>query len=125
MSMSVDEYVNAYRLLCSQLMIASDDFDEKNVQRHNRAMQRLIALQESMKEDGINTVEIYARLLNDEDIGVRQNAAIDCLLDLHIHTKQSLKILRWIGRHGDVAQKADVKRALLIWKGKLRPDEPF
>ena len=77
-----------------------------------------------MNTDSQLTESVYSLLLNCEDIYVQQSAATDCLL-LKIHIDASVKILKKVSRSRNRMLSMEAKRALLIWKGKIGPYDPF
>ena len=120
----VDDYVNEYVKLCSQLCKKEEDYTKENILLHNKAMKRLIKLKEKMYLDSQITSDVYDKLLCSNDPYIKQDAATECL-SLRIHTDASLAILKEIVRSGERMSAMSAKRTLLIWEGKLDPDSPF
>ena len=124
MNTKIANYADEYIVLCSQLCQKAEDYTKEKVAEHNRAMKKLSKLKNDMYKDLRLTESVYSTLLSNEDAYVQQTAATDCLL-LNIHVGTSVKILKKVYRCGDRMSAMGAKRTLLIWEGKLSPDEPF
>ena len=124
MKSNTNNYVDKYIMLCSQLCKTVEDYTNKKVAKHNRAVKKLIKLKEQMYADDELTEKVYKILLSYEDTHVQQSAATDCLR-LNIYTYTSVKILKSIIQNGDRMSAMGAERTLLIWEGKLSPDKPF
>ena len=124
MNSDLNNYINEYIILCSQLCKHAGDYTKENVARHNNAMKKLCTLKEQLYVDPQLTESVYSALLKSEDTHVQQSAATDCL-SLNILINDSVKILRKISRCGNKMSALTAKRALLIHEGKLSPNDPF
>ena len=125
MEYNVESYIEKYVLLCSKMCKKPDDYlDKKNVKKHNEAMKSLNKLTEELYKNTQLSCEVYYVLLNCEDDYVKMCAAADCL-KLEIYVKDALKILKRISRSKDKMASMSAERILLVYKGKLAPDEPF
>lgn len=124
MELTINNCVDEYVLLCSQLCKNEEDYTKEKVSKHNAAMRKLNKLKKNMNTDSQLTESVYSLLLNCEDIYVQQSAATDCLL-LKIHIDTSVKILKKVSRSRNRMLSMEAKRALLIWKGKIGPYDPF
>jgi len=120
----VDHYVDEYIMLCAQMCKKAEDYTKEKVAVHNKAVQKMHTLQENMRVDPQFAERVYSVLLNSDDAYVQQSAATACLFS-NIHIRTAVKILKRIRRRGDRMSAMAAKRNLLIWKGKLSPDEPF
>ena len=116
----IDEYVE----LCSHMCKTADDYTPEKVAENNKVMRRKNELIHSFYTSEVIAKEVYGKLLDHPDAFVRQCAATDCLFQV-IHVERALRILKDIRRHGDRMSAMAAKRTILVWKGKLNPDEPF
>ena len=121
---NVRSFVDEYILLCTQLCKKADDYTKENVAKHNKAMKKLNVLRKEMYNDIQFAERVYKALLYHPEVYVQQSAATDCLR-LNIHTNDSVKILKNICKQGDRMSSMSAKRTLLIWEGKLNPNDPF
>ena len=120
----MQDYVQTYVNLCSLLCKEPEDYSPENVIVHNQAMKELLRLTESLQKDMLLALDVYAALLEHEDIYVRHAAATDCL-SLNIHIKRAVRVLKIICWTGSKSSKMAAKRVLKIWRKKLTPDQPF
>lgn len=126
MNAKADSYAKEYIMLCSQLCKKAEDYTKIKVRKHNKAIDKLNQIREEMSKDQELTEEVYRILLGCEDSYVQKSAASDCLrLNIHVHTKIALKIIKKTIRHGDRMAAMGATRTLKIWKGKLDPNDPF
>lgn len=118
------KFVERYVSLCSLLCKNESDYTKQKVKIHNKAMAELRSLVDEISADMYLADNIYGKLLHCEESFVQQSAATDCL-SLKIHTKQAVKILKRISKYGNRMDAMAAKRTLLIWGGKLDPNDPF
>ena len=124
MNKELSKFVDEYIALCGQLCQKAEDYTRENVATHNRAVKKLNSLKERAHADLNFAEKMYHALLTHNDMYVRQDAATECLfLDIHVAT--SLEILKKISRGKERMAAMGAKRTLLIWKGKLNPNDPF
>lgn len=124
MNNDLNEFVDEYIALCGQLCKKAEDYTRENVVTHNRAIKKLNALKDRAHADRYFAETMYHALLSQNDMYVRQDAATECLL-LNIHISTSLEILKEISQGRDKTAALVAKRTLLIWEGKLNPNDPF
>ena len=121
---TADRFVDEYIHLCSELCKDADEYTKERVRRHNQAMRQLIALKTEISKEADAAPDVYSVLLNHPDPFIQQCAATDCL-ELNIHVKQSVRLLKRIARSRNKMRAMPAKRTLLIWKGKKDPSAPF
>lgn len=124
MNNELSKIIEKYIFLCSQMCKCADDYTKEKVAKHNKAMKALIQLKKKLHADANLTEQVYAVLLKSKDIYVRQSAATECL-SLNIYTEESAKILKEICLQGNRMAAMGARRTLLIWEGKLDPNDPF
>ena len=124
MKLIINDCVEEYIMLCSQLCKKAEDYTKEKVARHNVAMKKLNKLKKNMYMVPELAENVYRVLLNCEESYVQQTAATDCLM-INIHVDASVKILKRISSCGDRMSAMGAKRTLLIWEGKLSPSDPF
>lgn len=124
MKLTIDNCVDKYVILCSQLCKTEEDYTKEKVSKHNIAMRKINKLKKSMYANPQLAEGVYGILLKCEDIYIQQTAATDCLL-LKIHIDESIKILKRISKCSNRMLSMGAKRTLLIWEGKLNPYDPY
>lgn len=116
----IERYVHLCKLMCRE----ASDYTEERVKIHNRAMKEMQDLTETIRSDMSMANKVYAALLEHGDSLVQQSAATECL-SLKIHMKPALTVLKRISRKGNRMAAMAAKRTLLIWKGRLNPNDPY
>ena len=111
-------------MLCSQFCKEAEDYTKENVANHNKAIKKMNTLKKNIHDNAQLKEAVYGILLSNEDTYVRQSAATDCLL-MGIHIDAAVQILKNICKYGDRMSAMGAKRALLIWEGKLDPNDPY
>ena len=116
----VEKYINLCSLLCKD----EEDYSRDRIKIHNKAMAELKRLADEIGADMPLAAKVYETLLYSQDAFIQQSAATDCL-QLKIHINQAIKTLKRIQKNGGRMAAMTAKRTLLIWNGKLNPDDPF
>lgn len=66
-----------FRTICDRLCVKPEDYGKRaSVLRHNRAMDQLYKLTDSISKNDILTVTVFKELLDDSDVTTRYYAAI-------------------------------------------------
>ena len=122
--MMKEEYVEKYISLCSMLCKSPDDYNKNKVNNHNKAIRKLITLREELSKNDILSYKVYSILLENADIYIRQSAATECL-NLNIHIEKSEQLLEYIIQKGERMASMGAERTLKIWRGEIKPTDPF
>ena len=121
--MTKEEYVAKYINLCSKLCTKPDDYTKSKITKHNKAMRELIALDDELHKDIPLAEKVYAKLLENKNTHVQLISAARCL-NTNLNIDSAVKILEFIRKKGDRMDSMDAERALRVWRGEIKTDEP-
>ena len=96
---------------------------KRRVKIHNDAVQQFKLLVDEITKDCDLCDSVLAELLQNDDMDIRHSAASLCL-KFNIHIVKAEEILEHISKTGHRMASMGAKRALKIWRGEIRPDEP-
>ncbi len=116
----IEKYINLCDMMCKEEL----DYTKEKVKIHNNAMRKMQNLTKGLRSDILLANKVYAVLLQNKDSFIQQSVATECL-SLKIHIEASLSILKNISRKGSRMAAMAAKRTLLIWDGKIDPNDPF
>ena len=122
-NMTKDEYIEKIICLRSKLCQKPDDYTKSKVKIHNKAVRELIATENELGKDIDLAEQVYAVLIESEDMYIKQCAATACLF-LNIHIKKAVKILEHQIKRGEVWEAMSAERQLKIWRGEISHNDP-